>query len=772
MRQKIMLIMGMFLTAATLTFAQQNTGTVQGTVLTNDNNPAELVTVHLKGHREIATTDTSGRFTFQHIQPGTYTMEAYLVGYKPTIQSVVVESDKSSTISLQLELSRQQLQDVIVIAGRDKLTTDSSEYVAKMPLKNLENPQVYNVVTKGLMKDQLVTDFQSALQNVAGGAVMQNPDGSVFIMLRGFEAYANIRDGVSIGANNFNNVDPVNLEKIEIIKGPSATLFGSNVISYGGLVNRVTKKPYDAFGGEVSYSGGMWGLSRFTLDLNTPLNASKTALFRLDAASHQEGSFMDAGGRSSWTVDPSFLYKVSDRLTLLLDGEFTYNNQVALIEGGQGLNNISAKNYGAINMPYNSSFTGSDVKNQIGTINIFANAEYKISSNWTSNTIYSSGIENEDQYNMVFLNFLNDSSLQRSIYASRANQFKAVDIQQNFTGKFSTGAVKHRLLLGLDYYSYLVTGPSAYFTYDTVNYTQPGTDNMSLNKINNDIAAYGLSNYTSNQYALAAYGSDVINFTDNLIAMVSARLDHFVSPGAGGYNQTTVSPKLGLIYQVVKNKVSLFGNYMNGFQNQSGADFQGKSFKPQQANQIEGGVKTEFLNGKISSTLTYYNILVKNMLIPDTAHPAFSVENGTQRSQGIEYELIANPIAGLYIMGGYGYNDNRYVTTEASLVGKRPVESPANMVNFWASYKLQSGVLKGLELGFGGNYVSQTYLYFDAANDCPMPAYTILRATIAYDQPKWDVGLRLNNITNQKYWNTNAEAQAPRQVTGTLSFKF
>ncbi len=293
---------------------------------------------------------------------------------------------------------------------------------------------------------------------------------------------------------------------------------------------------------------------------------------------------------------------------------------------------------------------------------------------------------------------------------------------------------------------------------------------MSLEQINTGIAANGLSDYLSKQHTFAAYGSDVINVTDKLLTMVSGRVDHFVSPGS--YNQTDVSPKFGLVYQPVKDKVSLFANYMNGFQNQNGHDFSGKSFRPQQANQWEAGVKTELVRGKLSMTATYYNILVKNILLTDTAHPAFSTQGGTQRSKGVEAELIANPVSGWNIVAGYGYNDNAYVHADKSMVGRRPVESPANTVNFWTSYKFLRGDLRGWILGFGGNYVSRMFGYFDADNDCPLPAYTVLRATIDYDQPKWNAGIRVNNLNNQKYWNTNMQAQAPLQVMGTVMLKF
>ncbi len=104
-------------------------------------------------------------------------------------------------------------------------------------------------------------------------------------------------------------------------RGPSATLFGSSLTSYGGLINRVTKKPYGNFGGEVSYSGGNFGFNRISADVNTPLDSARNVLLRVNTAYTDEGSFQDNGFNKSFVFAPSLLYKINDRLSFLLDAE-------------------------------------------------------------------------------------------------------------------------------------------------------------------------------------------------------------------------------------------------------------------------------------------------------------------------------------------------------------------------------------------------------------------------------------------------------------------
>src|SRR5690606_22820571 len=153
-----------------------------------------------------------------------------------------------------LKENAQQLSEIIISDYQSVLSDiKRSEFVAKMPLKNLENPQVYNTVSSKLMEEQVVTNFDDALRNVPGierlwESTGRGGDGAAYYALRGFEAQATMVNGLP-GLTN-GSLDPANIERIEVIKGPSGTLYGSSLISYGGLINTVTKQPYQYFGGQ------------------------------------------------------------------------------------------------------------------------------------------------------------------------------------------------------------------------------------------------------------------------------------------------------------------------------------------------------------------------------------------------------------------------------------------------------------------------------------------------------------------------------------------
>ena len=288
-------------------FAQntESNGTVQGTVTTSDGKPAANVSVQLKEISKGAVTNETGEFLNPHVRSGQYQLVASIVGFEGFTKTIRVEDNITTTVEIELKSSSQHLEEVIVTSGGNRFAKKESEDVAKMPLKNLENSQVYSVVGKELMREQIITDYNSAFKNIPGAGIpIVYNQGRSTAVSRGLTTANLVRNGV--GGFVFTNIDPANLERIEIIKGPSATLFGSTLASFGGLFNRVTKKPFETFKGELSYSGATWDLNRLTLDVNTAINEEKTALLRVNGALHSERSFQDAGFSKNYLLAPSF----------------------------------------------------------------------------------------------------------------------------------------------------------------------------------------------------------------------------------------------------------------------------------------------------------------------------------------------------------------------------------------------------------------------------------------------------------------------------------
>jgi iron complex outermembrane receptor protein len=768
---------------ATSFIQAQNSGSGQigGVVITNDGTAGQGVVVKLSETSRSTVTNSTGNYEFKKLPFGKYTVEVIMAGYEPTVESVEISAQApNAVIDIKLNSSSQNLEDVVIRSGGNRFAKKESIDVAKMPLKNIENSQVYIIVSKELMKEQVVTDYNSAFKNVPGAGIAEvRNQGRTTSMSRGFPTPQVVRNGV--GSFTYTTIDPSNLERIEVIKGPSATLFGSTLSSFGGLFNRVTKKPFDTFKGEVSYSAASWDLNRLTFDVNTPINDDKTALLRINTALHSERSFQDAGFNKNFSIAPSFSYQINDRLSLLIDIEFSMYKATSPTRLAPFVVNGTESSIKDLDIPYKLSFANNTINYTSQQYNVFAQLKYKMSDEWNSQTVISRTRSSSDGYT-VALTMRSPTTLRQQV-TYQESPFYGTDIQQNFIGQFKIGKMKNRVVAGLDFYSLRATRNDATVNMPAMDYKKPGNayNNFNIEKVAPMFATATFANFVSNdENTYSAYVSDVLNISDRLLGMAGVRVDRYENKGtyypskdsiAGNYNQTAFSPKFGLVYQIMKDKISVFGNYMNGFSNVSGSDFDGNTFKPNQANQLEGGFKFDL--DKISATISYYDVQVTNVTRDDPDHVNYSIQDGTQVSKGFEAELIANPISGLNIVAGYTYNDSKYTKSNASVEGLRPATSGSpRTANLWASYRIVNGSAKGLGIGFGGIYGSEYYQTNTATFKFTIPSYTVLDCSLFYDQPKYRLGLKVDNLTNEKYWSYRLAAQNPTRITANITFKF
>jgi iron complex outermembrane receptor protein len=756
-------------------------GIIKGQITTSDNKPASFVTVLLKGTNKNALTEEDGTFAIYKIAPGTYELEVSLVGYETIRQQVVVEKNKTTAVALQLAVSNTQLQEVIVSNAKNKFANKSSDQVARLPLNNLENPQVYNVVGRTLMQEQVVVERTDLYRNIPGAVPNFAAGGSQGFSMRGFANSMGMRNGMVTSA--IVPLNPVILERVEAIKGPSGTLFGSNRnVTFGGVYNYVTKKPYDEFGGEVSFAGGSFELARITADINTPLNKEKTALFRLNAAAQSEGSFQDQGYAKIYTIDPSFSYQVNDRLKFLVELELTKSAYTTTTMSVGALTKFTTRSFKDLQLGYKQSLINNDIDISNGINNIQARIDYKISDKWKSQTNY---LYSEGYYKHLYwttFTLLSDSTVARSVRNQTPETFGNIQLQQNFIGDFAIGSLRNRVVIGVDYnYNYNKLY-RATVNYDTVDFTKT-VKGITKERINTLSDQRGFSNTNTKTGTYSVYVSDVVNITPALMAMLSLRLDRFTTDGtftvntgkyAGDYNQTSLSPKFGLVYQVIQDKLSVFGNYMNGFVNQGPVtqpDNTILELKPQFGDQWEGGVKFDLLKNKLSGSVSYYDIAVTNSTRLETIGGAnFTVQDGTQRSKGFEAEIIANLVPGFNLVAGYAYNENKYTKASPALEGKFVTFCPRNVANIWVSYYMPKGRIKGLGAGFGANHVDASW--FESSNTFELPAYTLLSASVFYDQPKFRISVKGNNLLDEQYWNSTGMPQKPLNFLASVAFKF
>lgn len=798
---------------STITLWAQEKGKINGTVLLSGNTPAENISVSLRGTAYSAVTNQQGHYEIRNIKPGTYTLRISAVGIKSVDESVTLTGAETITKDVNLSESQEELNEVVIDGNSNKFSRKESTTVGRLPLKNLENAQVYNVVTKELMADQLVTNQDDALKNVPGlyqlwGSTGRAGDGGSYFASRGFVTQALVRNGVAgtVIANN----DVANLETIEAIKGPSATLFGNILTSYGGLINRVTKKPYETFGGEVSYLSGSFGYNRVTADVNTPVNADKTAMFRLNTAATKGNTFQDYGMNQSFFFAPSFTYKFSEKLSATIEAEFFNQDATGMhliyLDWMTSPSVIGINNAKDLNYDFKRSLLGSDFVTTTKSQNVFATVDYKISDSWKSQSILTTSNNSADGPG-AWLYLLNSTQISRNAWGFQGSS-NAIEFQQNFTGDFNIGGMRNRLVIGGDLYqskgytniTYLANGG---YLFDIVNYNGeiPNYNAFNQNAIKDQLASspYVYNSQTSVS-THSAYVSDVLNITPKLLVSAGVRFDNFENRGSynvttntttGAFSQNAFSPKFGAVYQIIEDEVAIFANYQNSFKNvlnptqgSGAAGVNSDTFKPEQANQFEAGIKLNTFNNKLAVTASYYDIKVDDIVrtVAIAGGQNTSIQDGTQKSKGIEIGINASPLEGLNIVAGYAYNDSRLTKTDPTVDGLRPTTAgPQNLANLWISYKLPVATIEGLGIGFGGNYAGESIIYNQIAANTTgvretftLPSYTVLNASLFYDQPKYRLSLKVNNLTDELYFNgyTTINVQAPRNFMGSITYKF
>ncbi len=756
---------------------------VRGYIVSPEGKPLAGAKVQIVELDKSVLSDERGMYHLMHLPQGKYTLKVHFDGLPEKYARVHLRGKNALEMNVQLEEMSSDIEEIVVLGSGEKAIKRESTTSSRLPLLNIENPQVTSVIPKELLQQQVSTDLATAYTNSVGGGVPIAFNQNRTVMLsRGFSVAPKYRNSLATFIQT--SIDPVSVERLEVIKGPSATLFGASEISYGGLANLITKKPYDEFGGSLSYTLGAWDLNRLTLDLNAPINDKKGVYFRVNGAVHSENSFQDQGFRKGLAIAPTVLYRVSDKLTLTLDVEYGKGSGTSPVRFNPYTQGNIEKSIADMKIPYYSSFANNDLSYTSAASNIILQAQYQISPQWRSLSSVSRTHSGFDGYTTQLVGIRTENMLRAQVTVGSQNYY-STNVQQNFIGDFTLAGMRNRLLIGFDYYNYKQNRNTRNVNTATADF-QKGSVGLhkTLNRFYVDsVALKSTATYrTVRENTYAAYVSDVLNVTPSLSVMLSLRLDRFENKGtynhltgstSGDYGQTALSPKLGAVYQLIPQKLAFFTNYMNGFTNQTGTDIDGNTFKPEHANQWETGLKFDLWNDKLAGSVSYYDINVRNILRPNPTNADYSIQDGSQYSRGVEVDIAAAPFAGWQIIAGYAYNDSRYTHISDNLNGLRPASSgPAHLVNLWSSYSFGSGLLRGLGIGVGFNYGNESFHTNTSTAKITIPAYSVLSSSVFYNYKNVRLALKMNNMTNEKYWSYRLAPQKPFHILGNIVYNF
>jgi catecholate siderophore receptor len=657
----------------------------------------------------------------------------------------------------------------VVVAGIRPLLGD------KIPLTVKDTPQSVNVVPQRLLQEQSVTRLEDALKNVPG-VTLNAGEGAArgdTINIRGFSAFNDFfLDGIRDAAIYVR--DPFNLDSIEVLKGPSATLFGRG--STGGAVNQVSKAPTLTPLGVLTADYGSNDEYRGALDIDEPIGSS--AAFRLDAmgeASHVADR--DYVRNRHWGVAPEFSFGIGGPTTATLAYFHLSENDVPdtgipFVDGAPA--RVNRGNFYGLA----SDRAISDV--DIGTFRV----KHAFSPNISlSNTFRYANYSFNYQFEAP--NFgsvasgglgppapgtpLGDILVGRDSPSSSGIQTNLTD-QGDLTARFSTGIVTHTLVAGFEV---------ARQTNDLDRYNNPFDSN------NNWVPETPLLDpdprearptepVTTTQDTVAnseaGYVTDTVNVGSHLDLIAGVRVDRFaasyvqhsLTTGAIldlAHTDVVASPRFAVVYKPTTWQ-SLYFSYGTSFDPSAEAltlTSKLANLGPVKATTYEVGSKSSLLGGGLLVTGAAFHTEVDNAQINDPDNPGLTVLQGNQTVQGFELGATGQITSKLEITAGYTYLDGRTSGDAGNPVVKYTnalIPNVArNAVNLWAEYHITDP----WEVGIGLNYLDHRLGNIVTPGTAPavVPSYTVVSAMTSYKvNDRLSVQLNVINLANTLYYDS------------------
>ncbi len=679
---------------------------------------------------------------------------------------------------------------------------DTKSYVAEeasaatrtdTPIRDV--PQSIQVITRKVIEEQRTFRLANSLENIAGIVANRNTQGlNDAFLIRGFEVNNVYRNGLIDPSNILNGTDSYNIQRLEVLKGPAAVLYGMG--DPGGIVNLVTKKPLPDPAYSMNATFGNYNFYRTELDATGPLNASKTLLYRVSFAGQKAESFVDFVKRDLIAVSPTIMWLVGPKTTMTIEADYMFRRNPDY--GGVPAIGTVLPNINGVIPRHRNTTLGDQERYQRQQIRVGYDLTHQINNNWTIRNAYRFTIFQELRLLSAFpSNLLADQrTLNRFVIDSGSSgsglrrQFH--NMFTNLTGNFNLLGMDHHLLTGIEFRldrtdpSQGMFGTAPDLDVFAPNYSQP------LGLLNSPFFQQ------DDAKMVGAYLQDMISLLPNLKFLGGVRFDYVHqsinnTPQWSGpelkSDETGVSPRLGLVYQPIE-LVSFYTSWTRGFLPNTPDNFNpnGQLFKPERSTQYEVGMKAFFLNNRVSMTLAWYHLTRENLLTVNPLNPLFRVQTGEQRSEGIELDVTASLTAGWNVIASYAYTDAEVTEdNDPTLVNKRLAFVPYNKASLWSTYFFQEGALKGFGAGGGiFGYTDRNASIFGPQVN--LPGFIRVDAALYYNhdlpQGNWlhakqlNLAVNLRNLLDQGYIESGFNSTTrlffgePRTVLATVGLKF
>jgi iron complex outermembrane receptor protein len=643
-------------------------------------------------------------------------------------QSAETEGESSSGINLP-EVVVEDREE----ADEDSFTAEDAISGTKTDTPLIEVPQSVSVITEEQIEQQAAQSVGAALRYTPG----VNAEGFGFdsrydwIYIRGFLAPKYL-DGLRLPYGQGYaepKVEPYGLERIEVLKGPSFSLYGQ--VPPGGLVSMISKRPTPFPLHEVLLQYGSYDRYQGAFDLGGPIDERGQLLYRFTGLLRKSDTQTDYTEDNRIFLAPALTFRPACSTTITLLSYFQKDDNKGL--GNQFLPSQGTLFFNPNGKIPTSRFVGEPdfdrfdrTTYSIGyelvhefneIISLRQNFRFMKTEVDPENAVIGAGLEPDLR------------TLNRFVY-NILEDIHTVEVDTQVLANLDTGPVRNEVLLGFDYLWLKDDFSFGFGTAPTIDvfapvYGQPFTPPLPAIETSQKQNQFGL--YLQDQVFFKGFVLTLTGRED----WVNDTTRDFLADTSTKQDDRAFSGRAGLSY-VFDFGLAPYISFAQSFQQLLGTTFEGEPFKPSKGKEFEGGIKyqPEWFPGIF--TVAAYEINQKNVLTPDPDNEFFSIQTGKARVRGFELEGTASPLPGLNLTGGYSYTDAVIAgSTVPEEIGKQLPQVPKNQWSLWADYTLQQTVLRGLGLGAGVRYVGDSYP--NTVNSFKIPSFTLADAALYYN---------------------------------------
>jgi TonB-dependent siderophore receptor len=663
---------------------------------------------------------------------------------------------------------RVQIEETTVEASKEEdlgFNADTQSSATKSPLSIRETPQSVSVVTQDLLDARQTIDLKQALETVAGVNQYSGPGpfagtsafGFQAFQIRGISTYGvfDLREDGLLGSPYYAQPDLAVYERLEVVKGPASVLSGRG--SAGGFINRIRKIPLSEVRAEVTTSIGSFGLYRGDVDVTGPLFSDKVR-GRLVTAYEGDGSFVDGVKSTLAVVAPSLEVDLtnSTRLRLLglyQDQRFISNSGFPLMRDGDIFRAPDVRRSLFFGVP-NTDKDDNNWEILSGGVHL----EQDIGDTWLA-TLKLNGTStdqpiDQDSYAYVynFDDFSNTGNV--GLYSSAFDAENDVwSGELRLAGRFDLLDRPATFAFGADHGRVDIERVDAFVSLGTANiYEQNFADFPTVQPTTPS------SNFVQDSETTGVYAELSLRPIQRLNVLLSGRHDwadssnkNRLAPGSKTDKQDRAfTGRFGLVYDLSSN-ISVYTLYAQSFEPQSEVGEDGKILEPETGEIYEGGLKTEWFDGRLGATVAVFRLDRDNVAVPAPGiGNDFSIPAGVQRSDGSELEVNGEILPGWNLSLGVSLLDSKFVEKDDPFHGSRPAGAADWQVGYYTSYELQSGPLKGLGLGTGMFAIGERGVS-PFVPDANLEGYKRVDINAFHNFEHFRVALQVRNVFDETY---------------------